>query len=197
MAPDKKGAQEDGARLVFVDEAGFSKTPSVQKTWSPIGKTPVIRHILDREKLNAIASIDCKPDGDDVDVMFYMQPDSIKSNAIIDYLNALHREIPGKIVLLWDGYSSHKSKVVKEHIKKCKDWLRVERFPAYAPELNPPEYLFSAIKRKDLANLPFVSVDHVAHKIELAVDRLAGKQTIIQGFLRASGLFDKQECSSS
>jgi len=162
-----------------------------------IGKTPIIRHIFDREKLNAIASIDCMPDGTDADVMFYMQPSSIKSKAIIDYLDALHREVPGKVVLLWDGYSPHKSKVVKEHIAKCKDWLTVERFPAYAPELNPPEYLFSAIKRKDLANLPSVSVDHIAHKIESAVDRLADKQAIIQGFLRASGLFEKQESSLS
>jgi transposase len=197
LAPDKKGAQEDGARLVFIDEAGFSKTPLITKTWSPIGKTPVIRHIFDREKLNAIASIDCTPDGDDANMMFYMQPDSIRSNAIIDYLNALHREIPGKVVLIWDGYSSHKSNVVKEHIAKCSDWLKVEHFPAYAPELNPPEYLFSAIKRKDLANLPFVSVDHIGHKIESAVDRLADEQAAIQGFLRASGLFDTQECTSS
>lgn len=197
MAPGKKGAQEDGARLVFVDEAGFSKTPSITKTWSPKGNTPIIRHIFDREKLNVVASIDCTADGEDADVMFFMQPSSIKSQAIIDYLDALHREVPGKIVLLWDGYSPHKSKVVKEHIAKCGDWLRVERFPTYAPELNPPEYLFSALKRKDLANLPFVSVDHIAHKIESAVDRLTDEQAIIQGFLRASGLFNAEESTSS
>jgi len=129
--------------------------------------------------------------------MLYMQPSSIKSNTIIDYLDALRREISGKLVLLWDGYSPHKSKVVKEHIAKCKDWLRVEQFPAYAPELNPPEYLFSAIKGKDLANLPAVSVDHIAGKLEMAVDRLTADQTILQGFLRASGLFQKPDCQSS
>jgi transposase len=196
LALDKKGAEEAGARLAFIDEVGFSKTPPVAKTWSPKGVTPIIRHSFDREKLNAIASIDCLPDGTDPGVMFYMQPDSVVSGTIIDYLDALHREIPGKIVLLWDGYSSHKSKVVKEHIAKCVDWLTVEKFPAYAPELNPPEYLFSALKHKDLGNLPAISVDHIAHKIESAVDRLAGDQIIIQGFLRASGLFDIPESTS-
>ena len=196
MAPNKKGAQETGARLAFIDEAGFSKTPPTARTWSPKGNTPIIRHTYDREKLNAMASIDCAPDGTDANVMFYMQPGSVVSDSIIDYLDALHREITGKIVLLWDGYSPHKSKVVKEHIARCGDWLTVERFPAYAPELNPPEYLFSAIKRKDLGNLPVVSIDHIAHKIESAVDRLADDQTIIHGFLRASGLFDKPESTS-
>jgi len=61
-----------------VDEAGFSKTPPITKTWSPKGETPVIRRIFDREKLNVIASIDCKADGTDADVMFYMQPGSIR-----------------------------------------------------------------------------------------------------------------------
>jgi len=65
--------------------------------------------------------------------MLYMQPSSIKGNTIIDYLDALRREISGKLVLLWDGYSPHMSKDVKEHIAKLKDWLRVEQFPAYAP----------------------------------------------------------------
>ena len=69
------------------------------------------------------------------------------------------------------------------------DWLRVEISPTYAPELNPPEYLFSALKGKDLANVPAVSVDHIAGKLEMAADRLADNAAIIQGFLRASTLF--------
>lgn len=161
----------------------------MRRTWAKKGDTPIIRHYFDKEKLNTIACIDCKGDGTDADVMFYMQPTSVKSENIIDFLDALHREVPGKLVLLWDGYSPHKSKVVKEHIAKCQDWLTVERFPTYAPELNPPEYLFSALKGKDLANLPAVSVDHIAGKLETAVDRLADNQTIIHGFLRASSLF--------
>lgn len=161
----------------------------MRATWSPKGNTPVLRHYYDKEKLNTIACIDCQSDGTDADVLFYMQPKSVVSATIIDFLEALHREVPGKIVLLWDGYSPHKSKVVKEHIAKCKDWLTVERFPAYAPELNPPEYLFSAVKGKDLANLPPVSVDHIAGKLEMAVDRLADSQSTLQGFLKASSLF--------
>jgi transposase len=189
LARHKKGAQEQGARIGFIDESGFSKTPSVQNSWSIRGKTPVIRHYHDRARLNLIACIDCEPDGTDADLLFYMQPTSVVSATIIDFLDALHREIPGKIVLIWDGLSAHQSKVVKDHIAKCADWLTVKRFPAYAPELNPVEYMFSAIKRKDLGNLSAVSVDHIAVKLEEAVDRLADNQATIQGFLRASELF--------
>jgi transposase len=35
-----------------------------------------------------------------------------------------------------------------------RDWLTVERLPAYAPELNPVEYLWANLKDVELANLP-------------------------------------------
>jgi transposase len=135
-----------------------------------------------------IASIDCLPDGTDADVMFYMQPESIDGQSIINYLDALHREIPGNIVLIWDRLSAHRSKIVKEHIKACSDWLEVHPFPAYAPELNPVEYMFSSLRAKDVANLCPVTIDHIARRLEGAVDRLVD-DNIIPGFLRASSLF--------
>jgi transposase len=32
------------------------------------------------------------------------------------------------------------------------DWLQVVELPGYAPDLNPVEPMWSAVKRKDLAN---------------------------------------------
>lgn len=179
---------------MFVDETGISKTPNVRRSWSIKGRTPILRHRLDRERLNTIASIDCKPDGSNADLMLYMQPGTTKSDDIIEFLNALHREIDGKIILIWDNFTCHRSKIVKEHIASCKDWLCVERFPVYAPELNPVEYLFSSIKSKDTANLCAVSVDHIAHKLLDAVDRIAGSGKLLYGFLKASGLYAHDGC---
>ena len=162
----------------------------MRRTWSPKGMTPVIRHHFNWTRLHCIVTIDCKADGTDPDVLFYMQPKSIDSISIVEFLQALRSEVAGPIVLLWDGLSAHHSKIVKEHIDTCKDWLSVERFPAYAPELNPVEYLFSAVKGKDVANLCAVSIDHIAHRLEDAVSRFGDNPGIIQGFLRASELFD-------
>jgi len=47
-----------------------------------------------------------------------------------------------------------KAKVVADWIRNERSWLRVERYPGYAPELSPVEYLWSPIKTKDLAHLP-------------------------------------------
>lgn len=189
MAGDKKGAQEQGATIIFVDESGFYLTPNVRRTWSKRGVTPIIRHWLAKDKLNAICAIEYNPDNDDTNVLFYMQKENVNSDIIIKFIDALHKEVPGRIVLLWDRYSPHKSKIVKEHIKNQSDWLTTEPFPAYAPELNPVEYMLSALKTKDVAGLCAAHIAQIADKLELAVDRLADNQNIILGFIKAAGLY--------
>lgn len=79
---------------------------------------------------------------------------SVKKEDVIDYLKALKKHYrKKKLLLFWDGLSAHKAKLVQEFLKTQKDWLRVERLPSYAPEINPPEYLWSAMKNKYLCNL--------------------------------------------
>lgn len=196
MACHKKGAQEQVATLVFVDECGFSQTPSVRTTWSQVGVTPILSHWFARDRLNTISAIECKPDGSDPDVLFYMQPKNVNSESIIGFLDVLHREVPGRIVLLWDGFSSHKSGVVKEHIAAQKEWLTVKPFPTYAPELNPVEYLFSALKAKDVRGFCADHVAQIADKLEQAAERIGNNEQIMKGFLKASGLFDFENAES-
>lgn len=187
MAGDKKRAEDEEATIVFVDESGFSQTPCVTRTWSKKGETPILSHWFARERLNIICAIEYKPDASDL--LFYMQPQNVNSESIISFLDALHIEIPGRIVLLWDGFASHKSKVVKEHIAKQKEWLTVKPFPAYAPELNPVEYLFSVLKSKDVRGFCADHVAQIADKLEQAVDRLSKSPETILGFVKAAGLY--------
>jgi len=49
-----------------------------------------------------------------------------------------------RVVLIWDGLSSHWSTRMRAYLDSQRDWLTVERLPAYAPELNPVEYLWDA-----------------------------------------------------
>ena len=122
-----------------------------------------------------------------------MQREGINAWSIVAFLEALREEIAGPVVLLWDGLPAHKSRIVKDHVDRHKEWLSVERFPSYAPELNPVEYLFSVLKGKDVANFCADTLDEIADKLEAAADRIGDHESIIHGFLRASKLFDRQE----
>jgi len=117
-----------------------------------------------------------------------LQEESVVSDSIVAYLQMLHEQVDGPIVLLWDGLPAHRSKLVQEHIQQQREWLTVERLPAYAPELNPVEYFWSVLKGKDVANFCAQTIAHIKEKLSAATERISNTD-ITCGFLRASGLF--------
>ena len=189
MAADKKGALEDGLTLVFVDEAGFSLRPSVRKTWAPRGKTPILRTRFNWKRLNAIGALACYADGAEPEMLLHLQPEPVRTDTIIGFLEQVHREVRGKVMLIWDGLTAHRSKITKCHIEEQSAWLSVERFPAYAPELNPVEYLWSAIKGKYVANRCCEYISELETTVAAAKERIATDTETMTGFLRASKLF--------
>jgi len=190
LAPHKKGAQKRGAKLALLDEGGFSLKPSVRRTWAPRGQTPILKHHFNCKRLHAIGTLVCEPDGSEPDLLLHLQPRSIKEDAVIAYLEALHRQVPGLIVLLWDHLQAHKSQKVADYLARNRDWLQVEWFPFYASDLNPMEYFWSAIKGKPLANLAPDRLDQLQRAIERAHRRTRGQPHLLHEFLIASKLYE-------
>ncbi|MBG6088098.1 putative transposase [Actinomadura viridis] len=81
-------------------------------------------------------------------------------------LQAAHQQLPGgKIVLVWDNLGIHRSTAMREFIDAHSDWLTVFHLPAYAPELNPAEGVWSLLKRS-MANLLATDLDHLASMVK-------------------------------
>jgi hypothetical protein len=72
--------------------------------------------------------------------------------------------------------------------KPQQDWLQVERLPAYAPELNPVEYLWANLKGVELANFAGDSVIEVADAAEQGIRRVCDDQQLVWSFLAHTGL---------
>jgi transposase len=47
---------------------------------------------------------------------------------------------------------AHRSRVVKDDVEALDRHMVLERLPAYAPELNPVEYIWGYMKQRELAN---------------------------------------------
>ena len=67
-------------------------------------------------------------------------------------------------------------------------WLQVERLPAYAPELNPVEYLWANLKGVELANFAGNTVVEVVDAAEQGVRRVCDTQQLVWSFLAHTGL---------
>jgi hypothetical protein len=67
-------------------------------------------------------------------------------------------------------------------------WLTAERLPAYAPQLNPVEYLWANLKDVELANLPGADLVEVADQAQRGIERVCTSDELVTGFLAHTGL---------
>lgn len=122
-------------------------------------------------------------------LFFRFSPRTITAPEVIRFLRHLRRHVRGRVILLWDGLPPHRAKIVWNFIAANHSWLTVERFPAYAPELNPQEYVWAALKTKDTANVCPENLIDVDRRIRAGVRRLRRLSGVLRGCLQASKLF--------
>ena len=84
---------------------------------------------------------------------FEMFPESIKAPHVVVFLQHLLQRIPGRLLIVWDGLPAHRAKLVKEYVAELEGRIHQERRPAYAPELNPVEYVWAYLKQHELPNV--------------------------------------------
>jgi transposase len=115
---------------------------------------------------------------------------AVRKEDTLTTLRHLLRHIKGPIGLFWDGLAQHRAKVVKRLLYAHRHrFVMVERFPAYAPELNPQEYVWASSKTKDLANYCPEKTGDLLSTAKKSIKRLQRSPDILRGALRKSGLF--------
>ena len=189
MATDQKRARATSAWIVFFDESGISLIPPVRRTWSVRGRTPVLRHPMAWKRASMAAALGYHPGGTSARLCFHLQADSYDPDSLIKVLEQLAGFYTGqRVVLIWDGLSSHWSHKMRAHLDAQRHWLSVERLPAYAPELNPVEYLWANLKGGELANCTGDTIAQVADQAQHGIQRVCDSDSLVVGFLAHTGL---------
>lgn len=179
-----KKAKEEGRTIVFVDESGFYMSPTVAKTWSPAHRRPVQRAPRSREHLSIIGGITLEGG-----LYVQVHRSSIGAHGAVQFVGHLLRHLPGPILLLWDSAKIHKSTELKEFRKMDTiGRLQIEHFPAYAPEVDPQEYIWHHLKHVDLRNLTSRSIDDLWGHLRQATKRLRARAAVLRGLARHAGL---------
>ena len=175
---------------MFLDESGIGFTPPVRRTWAPRGHTPILRHRQRNWARLSMAAMCCyRPDSTRARLAFQLQPGSYNDQVLIGVLTQLRRFLSGqKVTLLWDGLRSHWSRPMRAFIASQRGWLVVERLPAYAPELNPVEGVWSNLKGQELANYAADTVDDLAQHARRGITRVRRRPRLLFAFLDRTGL---------
>jgi putative transposase len=147
VAPHKKNASRLGAHIAFIDESGFLLIPSIRRTWAPRGQTPITRHRYNHARISAISALTLSPQRKRLGLYFQLHQKNIQQEEACGFLRHLLRHLRGHVVVVWDNGTPHKGTQVREFCRG-RHRLHLERFPAYAPELNPDEGVWSQVKGK-------------------------------------------------
>ena len=108
---------------------------------------------------------------------------------MVRFLKHALRQIPGKLLVVWDGSPIHRSKALKEFLAEgASTRVRLEQLPGYAPELNPDEGIWKHLKYVELKNVCCRSLSELRSELRKAKERLRGKAHVILGCIRQPGL---------
>jgi putative transposase len=189
VGADKKKAHQDNAHIVLIDESGLLMAPVVRRSQAPRGQTPVVKHkAKQREKVSLIAALSLSPVQRHLGLYFQTYPNDYVDNAkAAEFLRQLLRHLRGRVIVVWDGGPMHRGPALRRLLQRHPR-LTLEKLPAYAPELNPVEYLWNYLKYTLLANFAPSSVGLLHAVAEADLEWIGHDQQRLRSFYEASGL---------
>ena len=166
MATHQKKARDERSTILLIDESGFFLNPLVRRTWSMRGHTPKLmsfgRH---RDKVSTITAIAVTPRGRRIRLFWHTNAEHyIDAAGVVAFLREVLDQVRGRVIVVWDGGSNHKGPLMRDLLARNRR-LHLERLPAYAPDLNPVEMIWSYLKYGLMAN--FVPRD--VHEVDEVV----------------------------
>ena len=116
----------------------------------------------------------------------HLYPTNITHREVAVFLRLLLRHLPGPLIVLWDGGGIHHGPELRALLARHPR-LHVERFPAYAPELNPDEQVWNHFKRH-LANSAPLTGDALLADLTHLAATTRHTPALLRSFIRASDL---------
>src|SRR6266436_3612885 len=182
LAGAKKKSLREGRTIIFIDESGLSERPTRVKTWAPKGQTPVLQYSFNWKQLSVVAGLSFW------NFYFRFHAGPIRGPQFVEFLQALTHQIRGKLLVIWDGLPAHRSRVVKNFVEALAGHIVLERLPAYAPELNPVEYIWGYMKQRELANLCLPTIGEVGTFARNRLKSMQRRPQLISAFWQQAKL---------
>jgi transposase len=175
-----------GAHLVFLDESGFLLIPNLKRTWSPRGQTPHARYWYKQGHISSISALSVSPRQRHLALYLDLQNRSFNGLDVLRFLRYLLRHLRGPVVLLWDRGPIHRRGEVQAFLVRHPR-VHPEYFPAYAPELNPAEFVWCQSDSR-LANGFPANVAELRQSLQSAIRRIRRSQQLLWSCIYASDL---------
>ncbi|MGH7592721.1 MAG: IS630 family transposase, partial [Gemmatimonadales bacterium] len=179
----KKRAKKLGAKIFFLDEAGFQSDPPLGRTYGLKGKTPVVTSSGQRQSINVISAVNASG-------AFWAATYTGKLNAesFLEFLKDFMKGQPQKIMLVVDGHPAHKANLIKGYIAELAGRLELHFLPPYAPDLNPDEFVWNYMKNTGVSKTPLKKNESLRDRVEQDLNSIYRNQELVASFFLAESV---------
>ena len=113
---------------------------------------------------------------------------NVRAEDSVRFLKLLRRHVGPKMTVVWDRSMTHdRAKVVRKFLQ-MNPGIRTEKFPGYAPELNPDEGVWTHAKYARMANFAPKDSVHLRRRLRYELARLKGRPDLLASFIEHSKL---------
>jgi transposase len=179
----RKRAKRLGAKIFFLDEAGFQSDPPLGRTYGLKGQTPVVTTSGQRQSLNVISAVNARGE-------FWAASYTSKLNAeaFVAFLQNFIKSQRGKVFLVVDGHPAHKAKIVKAYLERLQGRLELHFLPPYAPDLNPDEFVWSYMKNNGVSKKPLKQNESLSDRVEDDLNKIKLNPSLVRSFFCAESV---------
>lgn len=174
--------REDGW-VVFIDEAGLLMEPLFRRSQARRGHPAVLEYAkAHRRKVSLLGALAWRPSTGEVRLLSWSVIDGyFDSPTVGAVLGELLERLAGKVRVVWDRGSMHKGPAITAAKAESGGRLKAEFLPAYTPEANPVERLWSLLKYGKMSNFLPRGVIHLALEAEERLGEIREDRRLLLG----------------
>jgi transposase len=181
--PMLREAGPDGGWVVFIDEAGLLLEPLWRRSQARRGHPPVLEYPkVHRRKLSLLGALAWRPSTGEVRLLSWSVMDGyFDSAAVAVVLRELLGELAGQVRVVWDRGAMHKGPAIRAVTQEADGRLKTVFLPAYTPEANPVERLWSLLKYGKMSNFLPRGLIHLTLEAARRLEEIEKDQSLLLG----------------
>jgi len=176
----KQRAKRLGAKVFFLDEAGFQSDPPLGNTYGLKGKTPEVVTSGQRQSINVISAVNARGE-----FWAATYPGKLNGEAFVAFLQDFMQSRSERTFLVIDGHPAHTAKVVEHYLETLEGRLELHRLPSYAPDLNPDEFVWAHMKKNGVSKRPLKKNESLQNRVEEDLLTIKNNRDLVMSFFCA------------
>jgi transposase len=181
----QKKARREGRTIALSDESGFMLQPIARRTWAPVGETPELLCGARHDRVSAISAITLSPVAKRAGFYFELLRGNFTADAIERFVRNVQRSLRRPVTFVWDRLAAHRTVANRLAGDSRFEFVLL---PAYAPTLNPDEWVWRYAKHHLLAGSCPWNFDELQHVVHDALTTITRRPDLLHGFVRGAAL---------